>query len=188
MPYIGAAFRTTRQREEEIELVILVTPELAAGLDPCEVPKCLPGMHTDIPNDCEMMIKGYIEVPTKGPCGPNGCGPNGCGPNPGINPATFYDGAPAQPGAPGPGYEVIPPGTQNAGTASMRPNGSIRRSTAPAGAMRTASNAGNLLPTTANSVNRYNPTVPQRPAATGGAKSTTPPSGFIGPVGYDVKN
>jgi pilus assembly protein CpaC len=189
MPYIGAAFRTVRQREEEIELVILVTPELAAGLDPCEVPKCLPGMHTDVPNDCEMFWKGYIEVPSKGPCGPNDCGPNGCGPNgcgpDGVNPAAMYYDVPPgqQQGPPAQSYETIPPGTPGSrapaghSTTSSRPPASASRG-APQGVPQIGANSGV----------RYNPTLQQNPPRPQGTKPPTAAPGFIGPVGYDVKN
>ncbi|MCC7086027.1 MAG: pilus assembly protein N-terminal domain-containing protein [Pirellulales bacterium] len=186
LPYVGAPFRTVRQREEEIELVILVTPELAAGLDPCEVPKCLPGMHTDVPNDCEMVWKGYIEVPSKGPCGPKGC----C-PTPAVDPAACYsDGSPAVQAPPSPGYEVIPPGTQgpSAPNASRGPMSIRPPKKTPATSMRPSPTTGNNSPTTTNANDRYHPTLPQNPAAAGEMKPVSAAPGFIGPVGYDVKN
>ena len=73
MPYVGAAFRRTSEEEEEVELLIIVTPELVAPLDCGEVPQCFPGMHSDVPNDCQLYWKGYVEVPSCGPCGPGGC-------------------------------------------------------------------------------------------------------------------
>jgi pilus assembly protein CpaC len=187
MPFVGAAFRTTRQREEEIELVILVTPELAAGLDPCEVPRCFPGMHTDIPNDCEMYMRGYMEVPSKGPCGPNGCGPDGCAPAPGVDPAAYYQGAPVPPAQ---GFEVIPPGTQGTAPRAVPNQGttSIRRQPTFGNPMRTAANPQGMPATSGAVNNRYNPTLQQRPIAGGQQNSAGSAPGFIGPVGYDVKN
>jgi pilus assembly protein CpaC len=183
MPYIGAAFRSTRQREEEIELVILVTPELAAGLDCEEVPKCLPGMHTDIPNDCEMSFRGYIEVPSKGPCGPNGCGPNGCAPQ-GVDPAAYYQ---PTPGAPPQSYEVIPPGTTPRAVPNQN-SSSLRRQPTMASPMRTAANPQGVPTTSGTAYNRYNPTPQQRPTANVQQNPTPAAPGFIGAVGYDVKN
>ncbi len=183
LPYIGAPFRRVREREEEIELVILVTPELAAALDPCETPQCYPGMHTDVPNDCELFWKGYIEVPSKGPCGPGGC------PAPGSGQGPCPDGAPAQ-GMPSQGYEVIPPGTQASGTtAGVNRNAPAtgRRSPRVASTSDSAIGANNQQ-MAASSNNRYNQTLPQKSASAGEMKSRSNVPGFIGPVGYDVKN
>ncbi|MEQ8837388.1 MAG: pilus assembly protein N-terminal domain-containing protein, partial [Lacipirellulaceae bacterium] len=69
LPYIGAPFRRVVEEVNEIELLIMVTPEFADGLDPHEVPQCGPGMETVSPSHCELYGKGYIEVPSCGPCG-----------------------------------------------------------------------------------------------------------------------
>ena len=74
MPYIGAAFRKTNEQINEIELLIMVTPELVDPMDPCDVPPCGPGMASGSPDDCGLYLKGYSEVPSCGPCGPGGCG------------------------------------------------------------------------------------------------------------------
>jgi pilus assembly protein CpaC len=191
LPYLGAPFRTTRQKEEEIELVILVTPELAAGLDPCEVPQCLPGMHTDIPNDCEQFWKGYIEVPSKGPCGPGGCGPGGCGPGgcpaPGVEPVTYLNAPPGYRGQPQPSVETIPPGTQSSSVVSQNRMATSTRST-PTRIASTREPTGGRQTATINSANRYNPTVPQQTTPTRETRPGSSTPGFLGPVGYDVKN
>ena len=80
LPYFGVPFRRTKNTVEDVELLIMVTPELVAATDCCETPQCMPGMHTDVPNDCELYLKGYFEVPSKGPCGPDGCPASGLGP------------------------------------------------------------------------------------------------------------
>ncbi|MCX7425036.1 MAG: type II and III secretion system protein family protein [Planctomycetia bacterium] len=74
LPYVGAMFRRMEDQNNEIELLILVTPELVDPLNPHEVPSCGPGMDTASPNDCELYFKGYLEVPR---CCPN-CGGDGC--------------------------------------------------------------------------------------------------------------
>ena len=93
--------------EEEIELLIIVTPELVAPLDCGEVPQCFPGMHTDVPNDCQIVLEGlYRSAQSNGPCGPGGCCAGRRRRTRHVWPAR-YDGSPDVPGS----YEDIPPGT-----------------------------------------------------------------------------
>jgi pilus assembly protein CpaC len=73
VPYLGALFRDVREQVNEIELLILVTPEFADGMEPHEVPPCGPGMETVSPNNCQLYFGGHLEVPACGPCAPNGC-------------------------------------------------------------------------------------------------------------------
>lgn len=63
LPYVGAAFRKVMERQNEIELLILVTPELVDAMEPEEVPACGPGTQTASPNDHELYLRGHIEVP-----------------------------------------------------------------------------------------------------------------------------
>lgn len=79
LPYVGAAFRRTRTRINEVELLILVRPELVEAMDPNQVPCCLPGMNSQTPDDCGLYWKGYMETPVQ-PYGRQGHGPNGYGP------------------------------------------------------------------------------------------------------------
>jgi pilus assembly protein CpaC len=65
LPWVGAAFRRVREQANEIELLVLVTPEFVDALDPQEVPPCGPGELTTSPNDCELYGRGYIEVPNE---------------------------------------------------------------------------------------------------------------------------
>jgi pilus assembly protein CpaC len=81
LPYLGAAFRRVDERINEIELLILVTPELVDGMDPHEVPPCGPGMESMSPSDCQLYFNGQIEIPSCGPCGPQGQCVNGSGCN-----------------------------------------------------------------------------------------------------------
>jgi len=74
LPLIGAAFRSVREEVNETELLILVTPEFAAGMDPHEVPKCGPGMESVSPSNNQLYWGGHLEVPACGPCGPNARG------------------------------------------------------------------------------------------------------------------
>src|SRR5262249_21320776 len=43
MPYVGTPFRRTRETTNEVELLVLVTPELVEAMNPEEVPACGPG-------------------------------------------------------------------------------------------------------------------------------------------------
>jgi pilus assembly protein CpaC len=69
MPWVGPAFRRVREQANEIELLVLVTPEFVDALDPQDVPPCGPGEMTTSPTDGELYIRGYIEVPNE--CGEN---------------------------------------------------------------------------------------------------------------------
>jgi pilus assembly protein CpaC len=63
LPYIGALFRRVREERNDIELLITVTPELVAAMDPYQVPHGGPGLNSMSPNDKELFLKGHIEVP-----------------------------------------------------------------------------------------------------------------------------
>lgn len=69
VPVLGAAFRRVRQRKNEVELLILVTPELVDAMDAHEVPPCGPGMRTTSPSDWELFAQGHLEVPNCCPPG-----------------------------------------------------------------------------------------------------------------------
>jgi len=78
LPWIGAAFRRVKHDEAETELLIMVTPELAAPLEPGQCPPLGPGMNTVSPTDRELFGLGLVEVPRVGPdceqCPPYGAG------------------------------------------------------------------------------------------------------------------
>lgn len=67
LPWIGAVFSRKQHTEAETELVILVTPEMAAPMDGCQVPPLGPGQHSSIPTDHELFLNGQLEVPRYGP-------------------------------------------------------------------------------------------------------------------------
>jgi pilus assembly protein CpaC len=70
VPYIGALFRRVHHERNEVELLILVTPELVEAMDAAEVPPCGPGLRTTTPSDFELYLQGHLEVPN---CCPPGC-------------------------------------------------------------------------------------------------------------------
>ena len=70
LPFLGALFRSNREIQNEIELLITVTPDFAAPMEPYEVPPGGPGLNSYSPSDKELYWRGYIETPN--PCPPGG--------------------------------------------------------------------------------------------------------------------
>ena len=129
LPWLGAAFRRVRIQNNEIELLVLVTPEFIDALDPQDVPPCGPGEMTTSPNDSEFYGRGYLEVPK--PCADN------CR-------VGLFDGfTGSQPTAPIPTEEIIgQAGTRNAkGTFTTSP-GRMQRPVVKAGANRANTTSG----------------------------------------------
>ena len=58
-----------QEQYNEIELLILVTPELAEAVNACDMPPGGPGLNTTSPSDCELYLKGHLEVPICNPAG-----------------------------------------------------------------------------------------------------------------------
>ena len=89
IPYLGALFRSNRETQNEIELLIMVTPNFAGAMDAHEVPPGGPGYNSTNPLGHELLGKGYIEVPPG--CSPQGnCPPGNCPPSEG---AQLYNNA-----------------------------------------------------------------------------------------------
>ena len=63
VPYLGAMFRRVEHEMNEIELLVLVTPELVEAMDPSQTPPCGPGGHTTSPGDVDLYLRGHLEVP-----------------------------------------------------------------------------------------------------------------------------
>jgi len=102
IPYLGTLFRNVQEERNEIELLIMVTPELAEAMDPYQVPRGGPGLNSDSPDDCELYVHGHIEVPNlkSDECYMEGqhCGPDG------------LMGDPMHRGMPPAGPTMVPPG------------------------------------------------------------------------------
>jgi pilus assembly protein CpaC len=126
VPYLGAAFRSVSHSTNEIEMIVLITPELVDGIQPGQVPACQPGMETTDPSDWELFFKGHIEVPNCCPVEPvvsriSPVGDPSAGSNPGEGPTSpqnpqnraatnqmAMSHPPAEPGFIGPiGYDVL---------------------------------------------------------------------------------
>lgn len=113
LPIIGFAFGTRREQRNEVELLIMVTPQIVSSMKCEEVPPGGPGLMTGSPTDCQLFFKNQIEVPghplggnhrthckqdvwdgfpARDPCPAHGCGradcptcgPQGGGPPPGM--------------------------------------------------------------------------------------------------------
>ncbi|GAB4127667.1 MAG: pilus assembly protein N-terminal domain-containing protein [Thermogutta sp.] len=72
VPYIGVPFRRVVEKTNDVELLILVTPELVSAMNPEEVPPGGPGMSTSSPTDSELYFGGLIEVQRCCPAGTAG--------------------------------------------------------------------------------------------------------------------
>ena len=197
-PVIGAAFRKVEEEVEEVELLILVTPEFVEGMEPHEVPLCLPGMETMSPSNTELYCKGMIEVPACGPCGANdpcvcnapglGCGMNGCGPGGapmGGTPAMATDGV-ANEVYRGENYQRHPyEGQMYQGPMQSAPAQPLQPELAPGTLPDPAANVGRR---TASPVVHHSPVnrrPPNQVRQASGRSTSTP--GLIGPIGYDVQ-
>ena len=71
VPYLGVPFRHVQDQTNEVETLIMVTPELVEPMDANQVPPCGPGMETTSPSDWELFFKGHLEVPVC--CNGGGC-------------------------------------------------------------------------------------------------------------------
>jgi pilus assembly protein CpaC len=64
LPVLGVPFRKTEDEVNEIELLIMVTPEFVDPIDACQAPCEGPGMFTTSPTDRGLYCAGQMEVPT----------------------------------------------------------------------------------------------------------------------------
>lgn len=208
VPVVGHVFGGTQENAEEVELLILVTPEFAEAMDPHEVPPCGPGMETMSPSDCQLYVKGHIEAPACGPCGASdpcfcnapglACQDGACGAYgggvPGGQPAMATDdgtgvilhGAPGgspdmTPVAPLPNEHGWRPKPQPAGRTLQ----TATRPTAPPMRPASTSRSNGEATTQARPLNLANPQ--NRTSASAPAPRGTSTPGLIGPIGYDVQ-
>jgi pilus assembly protein CpaC len=163
LPWVGSGFRRVSDKVNEIELVILVRPEFADAMEPCEVP-CGPGQTTTSPNDVELYGRGYIEVPK--------CAENCIDGQPGV--VNDYIGGRAG-GMPSGMQGGLAPVYTPAQT-GLRPNASPRMASgvpAPRTAGYSNGQTGN---------NRHSPQTPPVRSAKAPTKGNAT---LIGPLGYD---
>jgi pilus assembly protein CpaC len=207
LPYIGVAFRKVTDQINEVELLIMVTPQLIEAMDPNEVPLCGPGLNTTNPTDLELYGKGYIEVPNQClPGAPIAGPPMVGGPNagpaaaPGQGLGDVYDGGPRGESLPPPSGTpvpaapplptVLPPSAAPAADNPPAPPESASRASKfkPAATRVVPPPSSRQLPANSVGYERNNPSNPsstQKPSVSGPNSPGTLP-GFIGATGYDV--
>jgi pilus assembly protein CpaC len=173
LPYIGALFRSVQDASNEIECLILVTPELVEAMDAEQVPPCGPGMETTEPTDVQLFFEGHLEVPNCCPASPSG---------PGVAQPSLMQGQ--GPMAQGPAVERVE------AVPSPPPSAPARWTTPPAAAPQVPQPQPSPP---ANPSARYNPNDRQNQAAATTTTTTTasgsaprPLPTFLGPTGYDV--
>jgi pilus assembly protein CpaC len=66
VPFLGALFSEKVYDEEEVELVVMVTPHLVDAQSVCQVSKVLPGQESRSADDFELFLEGILEAP-RGP-------------------------------------------------------------------------------------------------------------------------
>ncbi len=139
IPWAGAAFRRVQDRRNEVELLIIVTPELVGPLNPGEEPCAMPGTSSGPLNDTELYWRGYMEVPN---CGPGSyetgmIGPTGPSVIEGemIGPGTPLMEVPSPTSATSPQFEtntqmqgVHTPSGRRTSPVSIQPNPGVRPS------------------------------------------------------------
>ncbi len=187
LPYIGAAFRRTSQDVNEVELLVLVRPELVEAMDPDQVPNCAPGLNTQMPDDNGLFWKGYIETPVQ-PYGPQGHGPGQTLPQGPMNGPAIYGPGPEQVPTP-PADQGPVPDPQAMQSMPAMPPGGVVISDRPVGEpVGSASSRRNAAGQPAAARNRpYNPPTGQGRPDDRSANANSAPPGFIGPLGYEVK-
>jgi pilus assembly protein CpaC len=194
VPWIGVPFRRVQEQENEVELLIMVTPHLVEAMDPCEVPPCGPGLMTESPNDCELFGRAYIEVPRCGPgpdhypAGPGPevlpAGPAYYGPQDGVDPAV-------EPTPPSPsGSEPTLPAPMSSRAAPPRRTTKRLPSAAESGTATATDQPPARKPAGGTSASQPKPERRAKPAelrvrpATASAHRQP---GFIGATGYDME-
>lgn len=206
LPFVGAAFRKEEEEVNEIELLILVTPEFAAGMEPHEVPAYGPGMESVSPTNSELYFGGHLEVPARGMCGPSGGAMCDAGYGPlGMPSALATDAGSTPAPMPNRGAQAVP----EANTAlppSDLPSPSLvipDQPNQPSSMPQPAAPGGNSTPSkqpadpTASKPSppwrrsprpaQYNPEDPRYRISQQGSIGNTRTPGLIGPIGYDVE-
>ncbi len=206
LPYLGVPFRRVDDTVNEIELLVMVRPEMAEAMDPHEVPQCGPGESTLSPSDCQLLLQGKLEVANPN-CLGDGCMngnctiggqhgspaivPQGVGPSPPVDQegATIEDVPAPQP--PNASQSTRPAfnrsNTNPARTAATQrsSSGFVNRSSGrPAAAAVPAASA----PSGRSAPARYNPPAVNVQTPTPAARAESGEPGLIGPTGYDVIN
>ncbi len=199
LPWVGALFSRKRETIDETELLILVTPQWIEAVNACDVPPGGPGLNTSSPNDMQFYFKNHIEVPR---CpADDQCSPSRS-PGTAADDAMRYhgDAMPLEGEMVTPLPEARKDGKLLDGGAGPRILRNGGPGTAPGGRTqdqvtlgRPASSPVRVLskaPAKSASYNpstRNNPTRPLVRQDSSGRPAAGTSPGFIGPIGYDVK-
>jgi len=197
VPYLGMLFRRVQHQDNEIELLMLVTPELVEAMDPSEVPPCGPGAMTTTPSDWDLYTKGHLEVPN---CCPDhgGCAAcegdatmqmiGGLGDGETTGSGTVIH--PAAESATDYQQPVPAPTEQPMNPSEMTPNDGARvapnRASASNLPMRYRRPTSGQSPLARMARNPQHRQSPQPGRSTTPKKATESAPGFIGAIGYDV--
>ena len=187
VPYLGMMFRRVVEERNEIELLVLVTPELVGPMNAEDVPRLGPGLQTTSPTDWQLFVRGHIEVPICcQSCGGAGCGQCGLQATaaPGMiggSDVQFYRA------------ETLHSAEQPAATRTS-PSGrlSVSDSGTPASPMRGSTIASKPAKRTAaasvaaSSARPHIRSSQTTPSTTPQPDSSSQLPGFMGPIGYDV--
>jgi pilus assembly protein CpaC len=120
VPVLGIPFRRTVCDVDEVELLIMVTPQFVDPIDACEAPCGGPGYATTFPGNKDLYCAGHVEVPRE--CNPRyglySCGGDECDCNSGFasgggvmiqgGQPPMINGSTGLPG--GTGYDELPTG------------------------------------------------------------------------------
>lgn len=190
VPYLGVPFRKTADAMNEVELLILVTPQYVNAVDCSELPPCGPGSGSVLPSDCDFYLRGHVESPAPPPCGPAGCGPN-C--NEQYPPQVIMPGMPTPPPQPQRAPEEIPIGNNtarlNSNRVAMSPypvTSPVRTPTAPVIPPTQFNQAPLNQASSGQSFYQSNQPQGQPDQRTAARPAQAANAGFIGPVGYDT--
>lgn len=80
IPYLGIPFRHVATKDNEIELLITVTPEIVSPIDSNQICPTGPGLNSTTPTSKSLFCRGHLEVPYR-------C----AGPTEPVIPNTAYD-------------------------------------------------------------------------------------------------
>ena len=130
LPLFGSLFRRVRHQRNDIELLITVTPELVAAMDPHERPIGGPGLNSMPPNDRELYSGGHLEVPNLN-AKPSDCSPVTYGQSPHGQPACI--GATTSPIVGDRPSYALPPGSIVPNDTPVIVGDGVTVQTAPAG-------------------------------------------------------
>jgi pilus assembly protein CpaC len=203
IPIVGVPFRKVSEQVNEVESLVLVTPDFVEAMDPHEVPQCGPGMETMSPAHCELYWRGMIEVPACGPCGASdpctcnapglrcencGQGSGGFAPAGGYPPAGYGQGgfAPAGYGPTGPAVMATDGMQMNGGSMGVPVESGMPTLADPA--VPSDPTTGPIMePIVPGDANPPDPAARRTPPGWQRTANGTSTPGLIGPIGYDVQ-